>query len=51
MGGPMPSLVSGIQLEHGRGQQVRGGVAVDFERLGVLGGEDLQRGVLSRAGG
>ena len=36
----------GKQLEHGGGQQVRGGVAVDLERLGILGGEDLERGVL-----
>ena len=33
----------GIELEHGGGEQVGGGVAVDFERLGVLGGEDLER--------
>ena len=47
----MPSLVSGIQFEHRRGQQVRGRVAVDFERLGILGGQDLERGVLlDRAG-
>ena len=42
----MPSLVSGIQFEHGGGQQVGGGVAVDFERLGIFGGQDLERGVL-----
>ena len=36
----------GIEFEHGGGQQVRGGVAVDLERLGVPGGEDLERGVL-----
>ena len=32
----------GIQFQHGGGQQVRGGVAVDLERFGVLGGEDLE---------
>ena len=36
----------GIEFEHGGGQQVGGGVAVDLERLGVPGGEDLERGVL-----
>ena len=36
----------GIQLQHGRGEQVGGGVAIDFERFRVLGGENLQRGVL-----
>ena len=36
----------GIQFQHGRGQQVGGGVAVDLERLGILGGQDLERGVL-----
>ena len=36
----------GIEFQHRGGQQVRGGVAVDFERLGILGGQDLQRGVL-----
>ena len=35
-----------IELEHRGGQQVRGGVAVDFERLGILRSQDLQRGVL-----
>ena len=32
----MPSLVSGKQFQHGRGQQMRGRMAVDFERLGIL---------------
>ena len=35
----------GIQFEHGRGQQMRGGMAIDGERFGILGGEDLQGGV------
>ena len=38
----------GIQLEHRRRQQVRGRVPVHLERLGILGGQDLQAGVLSR---
>ena len=47
----MPSLVSGKQFEHGRGQQVRGRMAIHFERLGILGGQDLQLGVgLERPG-
>src|ERR1019366_8966411 len=33
-------------FEHGGGEQVGGGVAVDLERLGVPGGEDLEGGVL-----
>src|ERR1017187_5162155 len=36
----------GIEFEHGGGEEVGGGVAVDLERFGVPGGEDLNRGVL-----
>ena len=32
----------GIELEHGRGQQVRGGVSVNLECLGILVGQDLE---------
>jgi hypothetical protein len=36
----------GVQLQYRRGQQVGGGVAIDGERFRILGGENLQRGVL-----
>ena len=35
----------GEKFEHGGGQQVRGGVAVDFERLGIFLGDDAEVGV------
>ena len=41
----MPSFVSGIQFQNGRGQQVRSGVAVDLQRFGILAGQDLEVGV------
>ena len=50
-GRPDAQLGFGIQFEHGGGQKMGGGMAVDTERLGILGGEDLQGGVLfDRAG-
>ncbi len=33
------------QLQHSRGQQVRGGMPVHFERLRILGRQDLELGV------
>ena len=45
MGGPMPSLVSGKQLQHRGRQQVRRRVPVNFQRLGILRGQNLQFGV------
>ena len=45
MGGPMPSLRFGKQFEHRRGQQVRGRMAINGKRVGILGGEDLELGV------
>jgi hypothetical protein len=36
----------GIELQHGRGQKVGGGMAIDHQRFGILGGEDLKGGVL-----
>ena len=41
----MPSLVSGNSSSTANREQMRGRVAVDFERFGILGGQDLQRGV------
>ena len=42
----MPSLVSGNRLLDRERKQMRGGVAVNFQRFGIFGGEDLQRGVV-----
>ena len=33
------------KLEYGGGEQVRGGVAIDLERLGIFVGEDAEIGV------
>ena len=50
-GRPDAQLGFGIELEYGRGQKMGGRMAVDTERLGILGGEDLKADVLfERAG-
>src|SRR5207244_1135020 len=38
-------LSLGKELEDGSSEEVRGGVPVDVERLGILGGKDLQGSV------
>ena len=40
-----PELGVRIEFEHRGSQQVRGRVAIDFERFGILAGEDLYAGV------
>src|SRR5208283_3117660 len=45
-GGAVAELGLGKKFEHSRGEQVRGRMAIDFERLGVLLGEDAEVGVL-----
>jgi hypothetical protein len=50
-GRPDAQLGFGIEFEHCRGQKMSGRMAVHTERLGILGSEDLQAGVLfERAG-
>jgi len=50
-GGAVAELGLREKFKHGGGQQVRGGMAINFKRLGVLLGEDAQVGVgFERAG-
>ena len=50
-GGAVAEFGLGEKFEHGGGQQVRGRMPVDFERLGIFLGEDAQVGVVvERAG-
>ena len=46
MGGPMPSLVSGNSSSTAAAQQVRGRMAIDFQRLGIFGRQYLEGGVV-----
>ena len=43
--GAVAELGLGKEFEHGGGHQVRGRVAIDFQRLGIAIGEDAQLGI------
>jgi hypothetical protein len=44
-GGTVAEFGLGKEFQHGRGEQVRGGMSIDFERLRILLGDDAQIGV------